>query len=102
MGYQKNGKTFFKTENKATRKQAKKLKKMKTFFVQLSCGCCEDVVSFAKEESIKKQFEEQGLQVEGVIVDDLGKKVEDVDTFYGYRTAEETELRSLGYLMSQL
>lgn len=81
--------------------QLKKIQKCKKFIVQLNCGCCDAEVFFKDESALKKQFEDQGLTVSGVITDEIGNEVSGVDMFYGYRSPS-SERRSLEYLVEQI
>lgn len=79
----------------------RKVKGMKKFIVQLSCGCCDSEVFFYEEQTLIDQMQNAGFSVSASITDDLGIVVENVDTFYGYRTEKESQ-RSLEYLIEKL
>lgn len=76
-------------------------KGLKTYVLQLNCGCCDREVWFRSEETLKSQFTAVGLTVSATIHDDLGQAVERVDTFYGYRREKEAR-RGLDYLVRRL
>lgn len=79
----------------------RKIRGMKKFILQLSCGCCDVDVYFRDEQTLKDQINAIGFTVGGVIQDDLGQVVEGVDTFYSYRT-EKDKNRSIDYLVERL
>lgn len=66
---------------------------------QQSCGCCNTgVMHFRSKESAIAEFTRHGMTVSALIVDDTGARHNSVDTFYGFRPAEEKQPRSLSYL----
>ena len=62
-----------------------KKKKCKKFKVYLSCGCCDATVFFFSINSIDAKFVKMGYTSSGVLTDDLGNVIRDVDTFAGYQ-----------------
>ena len=74
---------------------------MHTFIVQLSCGCCDAEVQFLSEERIAAAFTAAGLSSTATITDDAGEEIGSVDTFYGWRRADE-DRRGLSWLAAQV
>lgn len=72
---------------------------MTTYKVQLSCGCCYKDVQFESEESARKALDNAGLGSNQTLVDDTGKKVCGVDTFYGLMKQDASTANPLGRLL---
>lgn len=93
-------------EEHKIRKQAKalqiKTKGLYPYTVQKGCGCCQDVLYFASDAAILAQFNKIGLTSSATIVDEIGQKVDGIDTFYGFQKGKKAELRSLDFLIKQL
>lgn len=79
----------------------KRLKRLKAFTVQLGCGCCDEEVFFASDAEIAAEFAALGLTVSGTLVDQTGREVCGIDTFYGYRTADQPR-RGLDFLINRI
>ncbi len=74
---------------------------MKTFRVQLDCGCCYANVQFKSRKSADKVIVKAGLGNGRTLVDDAGQVVEGVDTFYGIIEEDESTENPLGRLFNQ-
>jgi hypothetical protein len=101
------GKNKFKAE-KADRMRAQRVKKATKkkyanarfeVVVRKDCGCCEATLHFKDEASARAAFSKVGLANGGVIVDDAGDRHDGLDTFYGFRKADEP-VRSLSDLFN--
>jgi len=75
---------------------------MKTYKVQHVCGCCFSEAQFKNDESARAAFKQAGLGSCVDIVDDTGKVIEGVDTFYGFYAAHGVHESPLAKLVNQL
>ena len=72
---------------------------MTTYKVQLSCGCCYEDVQFESEKSARKALDKAGLGSDQTLVDDTGREVHGVDTFYGLMKQDASTANPLGRLL---
>lgn len=76
---------------------------MITVYAKNDCGCCSTEMQFRDLASAQKAFDAVGLGNGMKIKDDTGTIHEGIDTFYGFsQEEEETDNRSLGYLMDEV
>ena len=89
-------------EEKARRLQRAK-DKLAPYKVEANqtCGCCSTTLAFKSKASARAAFQKAGLTSFGTITDDLGQVHEGVDTFYGFRLADEKP-RSIPWLLGTL
>ena len=73
---------------------------MKTFKVQLDCGCCFEEVQFETRELAEYTLRKAQLGNGKTITDSCGKVVEGVDTFYGIMEENESTENPLGRLLA--
>jgi len=68
--------------SKTSRKNKKK--KCTKFKIYLNCGCCEVIGYFKNKTSIDNKFKNTESTSNGIITDDLGNVIKNIDTVYGY------------------